>query len=315
MMSGTSVLVFILSLMSFINNSYLIATVELPSIHDKTFTDYFNNIKTATETAMDKQLTDEEFKMILHGRLLSEDQFDKTLKNYNQYTDTINTNNSYKEIDKELTNFTDETRILKRLASIPGCGDSLKVTVEKYIQLRIDHKKKEQEKSSPSTEPEKTETSSSTEPQKVEVDDEEIIYLKSILPLTSSTGRIRSLLLNTLYGNSHNQIKATANSLRSVWFYLLKKFDPMFGESYISYVIRMIHLKKMPLPIDLIPVFYGNGKLQLFEEFDIWPELNAVFVMYFLFNCPFIPSKASPSQDKPIEGSEPIMKHADESIK
>ncbi|XP_060880778.1 uncharacterized protein LOC132952489 [Metopolophium dirhodum] len=231
MMFGTSVPVFVVTLMSLINHSYLIATVELPSIEDKTFVDYNNNIKTATETAMDKQLTDEEFKMILHGRLLCEDQFNKTLKNYNQYTDTIRTNYLYIQIDIELSNFTDEARILKRLGS---------------------------------------------------------------------------------NGNSHNQTKATANSLRSVWFFLLKKLDPMFGESYISYVIRMINLKKMPLPIDLIPVFYGNGKLQLFEEFDIWPELNAVFVMYFLFNCPFQPSKPSPSQDKPIKATEPIIKHSDE---
>lgn len=328
-MFGTSVLVFVVTLMSIINHSYLNVLVELPSINDKTFEEYIANVFAATNTARDKQYTEDQCQMILYGKLLTKQEFDATLSNYNKYKGMINESRLYQQIRIELSNFTDETSILTRIRLFRECGTLLKKTVEDYIKLREkkkeDYIKKQQEgtESSPSTKPEKTgeETSSSlgssTEPEKDKIVakfEEEINYLRTLLPMTSDTGRIQSLLLNTLYGNSHNQTNATDESLRSVWLFLIKKLDPMFGESYISYVIRMIQQDKMPLPQELIPHFYGKGKLRLFEKFDVWPELNAVFVMYYMFHCDFEVTKPTSTQDKPVEEIEPILKQSEVSL-
>ncbi|XP_022178652.1 uncharacterized protein LOC111039436 isoform X2 [Myzus persicae] len=209
MMFGTSVLVFVVTLMSIINHSYLNVLVELPSINDKTFEEYIANVFAATNTARDKQYTEDQCQMILYGKLLTKQEFDATLSNYNKYKGMINESRLYQQIRIELSNFTDETSILTRIRLFRECGTLLKKTVEDYIKLREkkkeDYIKKQQEgtKSSPSTKPEKTgeETSSSlgssTEPEKDKIVakfEEEINYLRTLLPMTSDTGRIQSLL-------------------------------------------------------------------------------------------------------------------------
>ncbi|XP_026812042.1 uncharacterized protein LOC113553094 [Rhopalosiphum maidis] len=270
MVFTTKVLVFVVTLMSFINHSYLIITiVELPNISHITYEDYKNAV---TKTAA------------LY--VLDENQFKMAFDNYKNTIKTIENDEWLNRFRKEINLFTtklDESRLLKRIMSFAGCDDNLIKHIENYIEDRKIYHSKTQTEEYPFV----VIDSCSPKIERFNESNEEIEYLQTLIPLSNSEGRIKNLYLSMLYGSNQHRINKAINSFDSMWFYLLRKLDPIFGESYMSYFLRMIEQNKIPLPKELIPRFYGNGKLELFDDFDIWPELNGAFVMYYLSHCPF----------------------------
>lgn len=294
MMSKNRVLVFVVTFMSFIDYSYLSKIVVLPNIGDLNFGEYLRNI--------DWKGT---------GKILRDDEFYRVKDNYENVMKAEYEKSDNARLVREISNIAvqNEKQLLRTLMNYEGCGNTIQASLHEYIEKRKKYydekilKRDQAKKESIETkvaQPSTVVTTEETHPPEVagtmhddnefltieEKKKEELDFLHSLDALADDKGRIRNLYLSTIYGSNQHIIHAEKNSIDSVWLYLLRTSDPMFGEKYNSYAFRVMSMNKMPLPQHQIPKFYGNGKLYLFDEFDIWPELNAVFVMYYLFNCP-----------------------------